>query len=125
MANASREDDEPLDPAMVRVQARLRRLILISGLTLGVGIVAVFGAILYRILTVDTMGTPAATAPSEAIATEVAAEAVGLPPGAELVSLAIAGTRLALGFRVGADTVVVLVDARTMAVTGRLTVRGE
>ena len=51
MASPSFDDDEkPLDPAMLRVQAKMRRLMLIAGLTLGLGILAVFGAILYKIV---------------------------------------------------------------------------
>ena len=47
MANPALDDDDrPPDPAALRLQARLRRLMLISGLTLGLGLVAVFGAIL-------------------------------------------------------------------------------
>ena len=55
MVNPDSKDDEekPLDPAMVRVQARLQRLMLIAGLTLGVGILAVFLAIIYRITAAD------------------------------------------------------------------------
>jgi hypothetical protein len=42
-------EEKRLDPAVARVQARLQRLMLIAGLTLGVGILAVFLAIVYRI----------------------------------------------------------------------------
>ena len=51
MASSSFDDDEkPLDPAMLRVQAKMRRLMLIAGLTLGLGILVVFAAILYKIV---------------------------------------------------------------------------
>ena len=65
---------------MLRVQTRLRRLMLIAGLTLGLGILAVFAAILYRIATYDaTSSRPAAAAadaagePESAIRTALAA----------------------------------------------------
>jgi hypothetical protein len=46
-------EEKPLDPAVARVQVRLQRLMLIAGLTLGVGILAVFFAIVYRITVLD------------------------------------------------------------------------
>src|SRR5690606_41786542 len=48
MTHHADDDEKPLDPALIRIQARLRRMMLIAGLTLGLGILAVFGAILYR-----------------------------------------------------------------------------
>lgn len=84
MANPTSEDAEekPLDPAVARVQARLQRLMLIAGLTLGLGILAVFLAIIYRITASDdktpvALGAevPVVTAPGVA-----AAPVVSLPP---------------------------------------------
>jgi steroid delta-isomerase len=68
--NLDQEDDKPLDPAVAEVEQRVRRLILIAGLTLGLGIFAVFAAILYRIVTYDS--TPTVT---EAQAGDATAEA--------------------------------------------------
>ena len=71
MANPDKDDEEekPLDPAVARVQAKLQRLMLIAGLTLGIGILAVFLAIIYRITAADDK-TPVAAgeASPEAIA---------------------------------------------------------
>jgi hypothetical protein len=55
MVNPDKDDEEekPLDPAVARVQAKLQRLMLIAGLTLGIGILAVFLAIIYRITAGD------------------------------------------------------------------------
>lgn len=77
MVNPDSQDDEekPLDPAMARVQARLQRLMLIAGLTLGVGILAVFLAIIYRITSADDRAPVVADAP----ATVVEAEAETAP----------------------------------------------
>jgi len=41
--------EKPLDPAAQRLQTRMRRLILISSLTMVLGLMSVFVAILYRI----------------------------------------------------------------------------
>ena len=75
------DNDKPLDPAVLRVQARLRRLMLIAGLTLGLGIFAVFAAILYRIVTYD-----ATSAPVAADSGPISLPALGLPADAGLVS---------------------------------------
>ncbi len=56
-------------PAVVRVQARLRRLMLIAGLTLGLGILAVFLAILYRLFTYESGGAPVPVVEGAAIPT--------------------------------------------------------
>jgi uncharacterized protein (TIGR02246 family) len=59
MANPNFEDDDkPLDPAVAAVEKRVRRLMLIAGLTLGLGIFAVLAAILYRIATLDSTSPP-------------------------------------------------------------------
>ena len=50
-------EEEPLDPATERIQARLRKMMMFSGLTLGLGIFAVFGAILYKVLAESPQGS--------------------------------------------------------------------
>lgn len=75
MAKPSFDDnDQPLDPAVARVEQRVRRLFLIATLTLGLGILAVFAAILYRIAASDaTPEVPAAVAMADdAVAAEAA-----------------------------------------------------
>ena len=109
-------DEKPLDPAVLRVQARLRRLMLIAGLTLGLGLIAVFAAILYRIATLDTIGKPVAGGADAAV--DLAA--AGLPPDARLVSTALDGNRLALTYETGAGAEVIVVDTRSGTIVGRL-----
>jgi hypothetical protein len=43
------DKEAPLDPAMERLQARLKRLLGFSTLVMGLGFVAVFAAILYKL----------------------------------------------------------------------------
>ena len=109
------ESEKPLDPAVLRVQARLRRLILIASLTLGLGIFAVFAAILYRIVTLD-----ATSAPAVAEGAPIALPALGLPIDAKLVSTALDGNRLALTYATGAGTEVIVIDMRTGVVVNWL-----
>jgi hypothetical protein len=113
------DDEKPLDPAVLRVQARLRRLMLIAGLTLGLGILAVFAAILYRIATLDTTSAVTAMAPDAPVPTLDLA-AIGLPPDAKLVSSALDGNRLALTYETGEGAEVIVVDMRSGIVVGRL-----
>jgi steroid delta-isomerase len=70
--NFDDEDEKPLDPAVAQVETRVRRLMLIAGLTLGLGIFAVFAAILYRIVTADSTVSPPAVASSAADASAAA-----------------------------------------------------
>ena len=90
------DDDAPLDPTLVRVQARLRRLMLIAGLTLGLGILAVLGAMLYRINGLGT--TPKPIASAAAVPVDLAA--TGLPADARLISSALDGDPAPQRFRI-------------------------
>jgi hypothetical protein len=90
MANPTSEDAEekPLDPAVARVQARLQRLMLIAGSTLGFGILAVFLAIIYRITASDDKTPVAPGAEVPVVTAPAAAAAPASPPhAAPVVSL--------------------------------------
>ena len=124
------------DPTLLRLQKRLRRLMLIGGLTLGLGVAAVLFAIIYRFFIADTTIETGASSsaivseipgpsPANAIIGEITAEAVGLDVDAELVSVALDGTQMALAFRDGPDLVTVLVDTTTMVVIGQFRVTAE
>jgi hypothetical protein len=126
MANPSFDDDEkPLDPAMLRVQAKMRRLMLIAGLTLGLGVLVVFAAIVYRIAgSGDKAALAPAWQPGEAVPTLALAD-IGLQRGARLVSTASDGRRLILTYeRAAGGTSLVFVDLATLKVTGRLDLTG-
>jgi len=55
-------DETPLDPAQLRLQARLRRLLLISGGTLALGILAVLIAVAYKVTAIPSASAPVAGA---------------------------------------------------------------
>jgi hypothetical protein len=153
MVNPDKDDEEekPLDPAVARVQARLQRLMLIAGLTLGVGILAVFLAIIYRITAADDKAPVAAGAPPPAPAAEaslppvaieppahaeagsvapgtraaaVAAEA-SIPADARLMASTVAGGRIVLTYDHFGGTIVIVVDPDTLQVVGRLDLKPE
>ena len=110
------DDEKPLDPAVERVQRRLRRLILIAGLTLGLGLVAVFAAILYRVGSISAPLQP--TGPVIGIAATI-------PAGARLMSMAVSADRIILAYEKDGGTILVTVDPRSLAVTGRLDLKPE
>jgi hypothetical protein len=118
------EDEKPLDPAVAQVQRRLRRLMLISGLTLGIGILAVFLAIVYKLVTYQSSGAAVAPIEGAAIPT-ITRSALGLPPDARLVSTALDGDRLSLAYEDGGGTTIVIFDVAGMAVVNRLRIEGE
>jgi hypothetical protein len=106
-------DNKPLDPAVIKVEQRLRRLMLIGGLTLGIGILAVLGAIVYRITTAAGKVLPAA--PMEA----------KVPAGARLLSTSIGEGRVVLTYEVGGGTTLIFLDAASLKPLGRLDLRPE
>ena len=82
-----RQDEKPLDPAIARVQARLKAMMLIAAGTLGIGMLAVFVAIAFRVARSGD-DTPPAGAPFQALV-EV------MTPGT-IVSTDVAADRLSL-----------------------------
>lgn len=119
-----KQDDKPLDPAVLQVQQRIRRLMMISGLTLGLGILAVFMAILYRIFTYGGAATPVPVVEGAAIPT-VTRSALGLATDARLVSSSLDGDRVALTFEDDGGSTIIVFDTDRMAVVSRLRVAGE
>jgi hypothetical protein len=79
------EAEPPLDPALERVQARLRRLMLIAASTLGLGFLAVVAAVMFRVSNLDRSG-PA----DDWRAT------IEIPSDATILSTDVDGGRLAL-----------------------------
>jgi hypothetical protein len=110
------EDEKPLDPAVKRVEVRVRRLMLIGGLTLGIGIFAVFGAILYKLA---VSGSTPEAAPAGAAVPSLTLSEMGLSADAALVSTALDGNRAAFTYRTGEGTVTVVVDLGTGVILRR------
>jgi hypothetical protein len=117
MTHPASDDDKPLDPAVQRVEVRVRRLILIAGLTLGLGVFAVFAAILYRIAAYDTTARPLA---ADAPVPTLSAATLGLPAGARLVSTAADGGRVILTYEYPGGHMLVFLDAGSLSVVRKL-----
>ena len=94
-------------PEQAALFARVRRMMLIAGLTTGIAIAAVLIAIGYRLFKVDGSANPA----------EVTAV---LPKDAKVVSTGVAGDRLVVTLDNAGSTEIRTFDAHTLKAIGRL-----
>jgi hypothetical protein len=88
--------------------ARVRRMMLIAGLTSALAVTVVLIAIGYRLYRAE--GSPAAV-------NDISAT---LPNGARIISTAIAGDRLVVTLDIGGATEIRTFDARTLKPAGKL-----
>jgi hypothetical protein len=102
------DDEQPLDPAAASVIAKVRWLMLISGVTTLVAIAAVLGVIGYRVFKAE--GSASATADAVAL----------LPKGARIVATAVAEDRIVVTLDIGGAVEVRTFDLRTLKPAGRL-----
>jgi hypothetical protein len=105
-------------PEQAALFARVRRMMLIAGLTTALAICAVLIAVGYRLF--RTEGRAADTA--SAAAAEVT---VALPKGARILSTAAAGDRLAVTIEINGATEIRTYDAHTLQPAGRLKFSSE
>jgi hypothetical protein len=101
------KDDAPLDPAAARMVARVRWLMLISGVTTLVAIAAVLGVIGYRVFRTE----------GSARAADVTAL---VPKGARVVAISAAGDRIVVTIEIAGALEARTFDARTLAPAGSL-----
>jgi len=101
------DDDKPLDPAAARVVTRVKWMMAISGLTTLLAVVAVLGAIGYRLLRAD-----GSAAPADAAAL--------LPKNARIVATAVSGERLVVTLDVAGAVEIHTFDLATLRPAGRL-----
>jgi hypothetical protein len=97
------------DAATAGLAARVRLMMLISGLTTLVAIAAVVGVIGYRIYHAGGSGTGL-----------VAEGIVTLPKSARVVATAVAGDRVVVTLDIGGATEIRTFDAKTLKETGRI-----
>jgi hypothetical protein len=99
--------EKPLDPEQQRIVARVRWLMLISGLATVLGIAVVIGVIGYRVFRSDGSVAQA----------EVTAM---LPKGARIVSTAVSEDRIAVTIEIAGTLEIRTFDLRTLKPAGRL-----
>ena len=100
-------DDEPLSPAQAQIVARVRWLMVISGVATMLGITVVIGVIGYRVFRTDGRAGPA-----EATAL--------LPKGGRIVQTAVAGDRIVVTIDIAGAVEIHTFDAATLRPAGRL-----
>ncbi len=102
------DDEQPLDPAAAGIVAKIRWLMIISGVTTLVAIAAVVGVIGYRV----SRGEGSAPARPDVTAT--------LPKGARVVAIAGAGDRIVVTIELAGALEARTFDSKTLAPAGRL-----
>lgn len=100
-------------PEQAALFSRVRRMLLIAGLTTALAVAAVLVAIGYRLF--RTEGRVASAAETTTM----------LPKGARIVSTATAGDHLVVTLDVGGATEILTFDARTLKPAGRLKFANE
>ena len=105
MSDPTNDDEKPLSPEQAQLVAKVRWLMLISGVATLLGIAVVIGVIGYRIFRADgTMHDVTAL----------------IPKGARIVQTAVAGDYVVVTLDVGGATEVRSFDARTLRQISRL-----
>jgi len=107
MSDPLTDDEKPLDPAAAGIVAKVRWLMIISGVTTLVAIAAVTGVIGYRVF--RTEGS-AARADVTAL----------LPKGARVVAISAAQDRIVVTIELAGALEARTFDSRTLAPAGRL-----
>jgi hypothetical protein len=105
--NSDADHDKPLSPEQQRIVARVRWLMLISGLATVLGIAVVIGVIGYRVFRSDGSAAPA----------ELTAM---LPKGARIMSTTVSEDRIAVTIEATGTIEIRTFDLRTLQPTGRL-----
>jgi hypothetical protein len=99
-------------PEQAALFARVRRMMLIAGLTSALAVTALLIAIGYRLFRSE----------GSTVTTDTTAV---LPKGARVVATGVAGDRLVVTLEVGGVTEIRTFDARTLKATGRLKFANE
>jgi hypothetical protein len=107
MNHPPRDAEEPVDPVAARLAARVRWLMLISGLTTVLAVAGVVGVIGYRVFKTEGSAAPA----------DVAAM---LPKGARILSTGIAQDRIAVTVETSSGIEIHTFDVKTLKPTGKL-----
>jgi hypothetical protein len=107
MSHPVSDDEEPLDPAAARVVAKVRWLMLISGLTTALAVSVVVSVIGYRVFKSE----------GSAAALDVTAL---VPKGARVVGTAVAADRIAVTVETASGIEIHTFDAKTLKPAGKL-----
>ncbi len=120
LSDSDLDNGDKLTPEQARIVARVRWLMLISGVATVLGIAVVVSIVGYRVFRAE--GRPQAHAgPGVPISGPVALEATArLPKGARVVSVGTAGDRIVVTLDIGGKAEIRIFDAKTLTPEGRL-----
>jgi hypothetical protein len=109
-------DQKPLDPETALVVARVRRMMMIAGVTTLIAVAAVFGVIGYRVFKSGERAAADAGPP-------VTAETLMLPKGAKVLGTAISDGRIAVTIETGEGVEIRTFSLHTLKPAGDLRLR--
>ncbi|WP_018235511.1 hypothetical protein [Ensifer sp. BR816] len=117
------QEDKPLDPAMESVRRKMVRLQLVSAGVMLIMLMAVLGAIVYKVTRNDTgaeAAQPAVSVPGDAPLSAIAA----LPAGFSVTNVSLSGSQLLFyGSLPGAEPRAIVFDIRAGRIVADVTVR--
>ncbi|UIJ94442.1 hypothetical protein Q1M64_30890 [Sinorhizobium meliloti] len=116
------QEDKALDPAMENVRRKMVRLQLVSAGVMLVMLMAVLGAIVYKLTRTDgsAEAAPALSVPGDAPVSAIAA----LPAGFSVSNVALSGSQLVFyGSLPGAEPRAIVFDIRAGRIVADVTVR--
>ncbi|ACP26512.1 hypothetical protein NGR_c27640 [Sinorhizobium fredii NGR234] len=119
------QEDKPLDPAMESVRRKMVRLQLVSAGVMLIMLMAVLGAIVYKLTRSDGAAEeaqPALSVPGDAPLTAIA----GLPAGFSVTNVALSGSQLLFyGSLPGAEPRAIVFDIKAGRIVADVTVRTQ
>ncbi|AWI58647.1 hypothetical protein [Sinorhizobium fredii] len=119
------QEDKPLDPAMESVRRKMVRLQLVSAGVMLIMLMAVLGAIVYKLTRSDgaeEAAQPALSVPGDAPLTAIAA----LPAGFSVTNVALSGSQLLFyGSLPDAEPRAIVFDIRAGRIVADVTVRTQ
>jgi hypothetical protein len=117
------QEDKPLDPAMENVRRKMVRLQLVSASVMLIMLMAVLGAIVYKVTRNDAgaeAAQPAVSVPGDAPLSAIAA----LPAGFSVTNVSLSGSQLLFyGSLPGAEPRAIVFDIRAGRIVADVTVR--
>ena len=114
MSQTSHDDDKepPLDEAQLRLQAKLKGLLLWSSGIMVLGLVAVLAAIFYRVYRAESKPAVAFDRP--------VIQTLPMPEGGRVTESRLDGNRLLVTFETAKGATILVVDLETMQAIRRL-----
>ncbi|WP_024587066.1 hypothetical protein [Aliihoeflea sp. 2WW] len=120
------DPDEPLDPAVEKVRAKLMRFVVINLGILFLALMAVVGALVYRAVSTEPAAEEASPAglPLPPEGSTITGE-IALPAGANVLSQSLSGGRLTLLVEVGGAREILVYDIGAARIIARFALVSE